>query len=204
MNLQKISLPEIHGSSNKTSTILGYLPGHLHHLGFLRNPLHHLRISSRPSLPNISLAHIGTPTSTSHGTIVNNTLVQFTWQWIPCHRYLWVWFRVQVPSFWRHLTAGVPLHISVVAYCLSGELHERPRWFDLPGWIARTATHPQAKVKREESLRASSPQRLNFSRRRAYRGHWKTIRKTLSCNQDSVFFFCLSDKVFVSLSIDLQ
>ena len=34
--------------------------------------------------------------------------------------------------------------------------------------FARTATHPQAKVKREESLRASSPQRLNFSRRRAF------------------------------------
>ena len=45
MNLQKISLPEIHGSSNKTFTILECLPGHLHHLGCLRNPLHRLRIS---------------------------------------------------------------------------------------------------------------------------------------------------------------
>ena len=32
MNLQKISLPEIHGSSNKTFTILECLPRHLHHL----------------------------------------------------------------------------------------------------------------------------------------------------------------------------
>ena len=32
MNLQKISLPEIHGSSNKTFTIQECLPRHLHHL----------------------------------------------------------------------------------------------------------------------------------------------------------------------------
>ena len=32
MNLQKISLPEIQGSSNKTFTILECLPRHLHHL----------------------------------------------------------------------------------------------------------------------------------------------------------------------------
>ena len=34
--------------------------------------------------------------------------------------------------------------------------------------IARTATHTQAKVKRKERLKASSPQRLIFSRRRAF------------------------------------
>ena len=147
MNLQKISLPEIHGSSNKTFTILECLPGHLHHLGFLHNPppgspdiftihLHHLGMSPRTSAPSrmssqstpsssdISSAvsaiylpaHIGAPTSTSHGTKSSNALVQFTWQWIPFHRYLWVWFRVQVPSFWRHLAAGVLPCMPVAAY----------------------------------------------------------------------------------------
>ena len=57
MNLQKISLPEIQGSSNKTFTILECLPRHLHHLrispqstsiffGFLLGRLYH--ISPRP------------------------------------------------------------------------------------------------------------------------------------------------------------
>ena len=61
-------------------------------------------------------AHIGAPTSTLHGTKSSNALVQFTWQWIPFHRYLWVWFRVQVPSFWRHLAAGVLPCMPVAAY----------------------------------------------------------------------------------------
>ena len=158
MNLQKISLPEIHGSSNKTFTIQECLPRHLHHLrispqststvsGYLYNPpppspdiftvhLHFLGMSPRTYAPSrmssqstpssldifsavsaIYLpAHIGAPTSTLHGTKSSNALVQFTWQWIPFHRYLWVWFRVQVPSFWRHLAAGVSPHISVLAY----------------------------------------------------------------------------------------
>ena len=147
MNLQKISLPEIHGSSNKTFTILECLPGHMHHLGCLRNPpppspdiftvhLHFLGMSPRTYAPSrmssqstpssldifsavsaIYLpAHIGAPTSTLHGTKSSNALVQFTWQWIPFHRYLWVWFRVQVPSFWRHLAAGVLPCMPVAVY----------------------------------------------------------------------------------------
>ena len=147
MNLQKISLPEIQGSSNKTFTILECLPRHLHHLrispqststvsGYLYSPppsswnvspdicTSRMSSQSTPSSSDISSAvsaiylpaHIGAPTSTLHGTKSSNALVQFTWQWIPFHRYLWVWFRVQVPSFWRHLAAGVSPHISVLAY----------------------------------------------------------------------------------------
>ena len=127
MNLQKISLPEIHGSSNKTFAILECLPGHLHHLrispqststisGYLYSPppfsSDFFSAVSAIYLP----AYIGAPTSTLHGTKSSNALVQFTWQWIPFHRYLWVWFRVQVPSFWRHLAAGVLPCMPVAAY----------------------------------------------------------------------------------------
>ena len=99
---------------------------HLHHLGMSPRTYAPSRMSSQ-STPSSSdffsavsaiylPAHIGAPTSTLHGTKSSNALVQFTWQWIPFHRYLWVWFRVQVPSFWRHLAAGVSPHISVLAY----------------------------------------------------------------------------------------
>ena len=118
-------------------TIFGFLhnppPGspdiftiHLHHLGMSPRTSAPSRMSSQstPSSSDISSAvsaiylpaHIGAPTSTLHGTKSSNALVQFTWQWIPFHRYLWVWFRVQVPSFWRHLAVGVSPHISVLAY----------------------------------------------------------------------------------------
>ena len=99
---------------------------HLHHLGMSPRTSAPSRMSSQstPSSSDISSAvsaiylpaHIGAPTSTLHGTKSSNALVQFTWQWIPFHRYLWVWFRVQVPSFWRHLAVGVSPHISVLAY----------------------------------------------------------------------------------------
>ena len=99
---------------------------HLHHLGMSPRTSAPSWMSSQstPSSSDISSAvsaiylpaHIGAPTSTLHGTKSSNALVQFTWQWIPFHRYLWVWFRVQVPSFWRHLAVGVSPHISVLAY----------------------------------------------------------------------------------------
>ena len=99
---------------------------HLHHLGMSPRTSAPSRMSSQstPSSSDISSAvsaiylpaYIVAPTSTSHRTKSSNALVQFTWQWIPFHRYLWVWFRVQVPSFWRHLAAGVLPCMPVAAY----------------------------------------------------------------------------------------
>ena len=111
-----IHLQDLLISSQSTSIILECLPGHLHHLGCLRNPLHHLRISPRPSLPYISRPISGH--RHQHCMAQNPAMrsCNSSRQWIPFHRYLWVWFRVQVPSFWRHLAAGVSPHISVLAY----------------------------------------------------------------------------------------
>ena len=113
-------------SSQSTPSSPDIFTVHLHFLGMSPRTYAPSRMSSQSTPSSLDIfsavfaiylpAHIGAPTSTLHGTKSSNALVQFTWQWIPFHRYLWVWFRVQVPSFWRHLAVGVSPHISVLAY----------------------------------------------------------------------------------------
>ena len=115
--------------------------------------LHFLRISSRPSL-----IYLPGPYRDTHINIA--------------------WHNSQQYARAIHLTADTLPQILVGRVTRAGPLVlTSPDSRGTPTHIcsgiltvrfARTATHPQAKVKREESLRASSPQRLNFSRRRAF------------------------------------